>query len=560
MKRILLFICSVIPFVFLSAQQTSLLDTTFGEKGIFQYDALTAYYPKTMKVLPDDGILILAEVSNQSVTRLMKLKADGSGLDRSFGLKNKGHTTVGNSFGGIGFTVKCNDLAIQPDGKILLACDVRLVRPSTTTELAILRLHANGKIDTAFGDQGFAILRKDGNDQARSIAIAPDGSIYISGDFNYCPGCEFNMAIGKFDATGEVDTTFGKGGWLEEDTNPQVYTGSKLAVQPDGKLVVGARGGVFLGPNNDFEERVKVFRFLPNGQRDSSFAFNGTRSLNYLKTTIFNARVGFSDLLVQDDGKIWLGGDSQAYNIATNDAADWNITSWRLTPDGGIDSTLIGPTTTNPMVPNPITQFYGTKAFMPDSLPGDEGLGEMTLIGDKIWLFGYVEPTDGSRVDERGLIGCMNLDGSPDTTFARNGQFTFKLDSLSKSDYFLAGGMQSDGKLVALLYSEFENDEQVVVIRLGEGNTTAIEPSIEPVFRIYPNPVKTAWTLKSSQPYPHAQLAIYDLTGQRLWRQEQPLAKSTRIAIDHLPLQAGKMYWLRIKAGGSVWSHAFRKE
>jgi len=562
MKHISLFFFCLASLTFLFAQQSSQLDTTFGEKGIFQYSAPTAYFPKTMTVLPDDAMLILAEVANQPVTRLMKLKADGSGLDRNFGLTNRGHTTVGSSFGGVGFTVKCNDITLQPDGKILLACDVRLVPPSTTTELAILRLHTNGKIDTAFGDQGFAVLRKDRDDQSRSVALAPDGSIYISGDFSNCFGCEFKMAIGKFDSTGIVDTTFGNGGWLEEDTNPQVYTGSQLAVQPDGKLVVGARGGAFVGPNNDYEERVKVYRFLPNGQRDSSFAFNGLRSLNYLKTTIFNARVGFSDLFLQDDGKIWLGGESQVYNIATSDESDWNITTWRLTQDGGIDSTLVGPTAaTDPTLPNPIAQFYGTKAFMPDSLSGDEGLAEMTLIGDKIWFFGYEEPKDNwNGKNEKGFIGCMNLDGSPDTTFAHQGRFTFKLDSLSKGDYFLAGGLQSDGKLVALLSSEFENDDQVVVVRLGEGNTTAVETALKPEFKIYPNPVQTAWTLKSPQAYPHARLEIYDITGRRLWQKEQPIATENRIAINHLPLQAGKIYWLRITAGEQVWSHTFRKE
>jgi uncharacterized delta-60 repeat protein len=70
-----------------------------------------------------------------------------------------------------------NALALQPDGKILVAGYTVV---GTTTRLAVVRLQPNGSLDTTFGDGGKAIVTQF-SAVAEGVALQRDGKIVVGG-------------------------------------------------------------------------------------------------------------------------------------------------------------------------------------------------------------------------------------------------------------------------------------------------------------------------------------------------------------------------------------------
>jgi len=96
-------------------------------------------------------------------------------------------------------------LAVQRNGKLLLASTA-----ANRTGFALLRLHSNGSLDSTFGQGG---VSNDvefsgvplGSDSVRSVALADDGGIYVSGSsngsFSGVDSCDFAVAKYRGDPT-----------------------------------------------------------------------------------------------------------------------------------------------------------------------------------------------------------------------------------------------------------------------------------------------------------------------------------------------------------------------
>ena len=140
-----------------------------------------------MAIQADGKIVIVGGVSagaSLSVT-VSRLNPNGSS-DTTFG-------TAGNvSFFGIG---QGTDIAIQPDGKILLA--------TANGNWRICRLNTNGTSDTTFGTGGCANTDFGGTDEIpQVVAVLPSGKILVAG---YGAG---DFALALYTATGSLDSGF----------------------------------------------------------------------------------------------------------------------------------------------------------------------------------------------------------------------------------------------------------------------------------------------------------------------------------------------------------------
>jgi uncharacterized delta-60 repeat protein len=234
---------------------------------------------------PDGKILVggnFTNYNNTSSNRIMRMNADGS-PDLSF-----------NS--GTGPNGVINDIALLPDGKIIIVGSFTLF--NGTTRNSIARLNADGSLDASFNaSSGQAI---------NTIAIQADGKILLGGIF-VTMNSVTRHHIARLNADGSLDTGFAP------TTNDFIHV---IKVQSDGKILVGGDLTSFNGFGLS-----RIVRVNANGTRDATFSANS------------NARV--LDIAIQPDGKIIIGGAFTTINSATRNY----IT--RVNTNGSLDTSFV---------------------------------------------------------------------------------------------------------------------------------------------------------------------------------------------------------------------------
>lgn len=130
-------------------------------------------------------------VNGSTRSNIARLNPDGS-LDLSF---NPGNGLRLTNAG----TARINDMAVQPDGKIIIAGQFHSV--GGVPRLRLARLNADGTVDTTF-DPG------TGTDNTVStLALQPDGKILIGGFFAAYNGTS-RTRLARLNSDGSLDTSF----------------------------------------------------------------------------------------------------------------------------------------------------------------------------------------------------------------------------------------------------------------------------------------------------------------------------------------------------------------
>lgn len=165
-------------------------------------------------VLPDGKILIGGNfsftASGKTWNRLVRLNADGT-LDTSFVVPATG--TPPNP------SLPVNAIAIQKDGRILIAGQFATVSGSTSTRIA--RLNTDSSLDTTF-------VSPNPSAEVWSIALTDDEKIVIAGAFVNLGGTKDYVAL--LDSSGAVETGF--------TANANAVVNS-VAIQSDGQIILG---------------------------------------------------------------------------------------------------------------------------------------------------------------------------------------------------------------------------------------------------------------------------------------------------------------------------------
>jgi uncharacterized delta-60 repeat protein len=376
------------------------LDTTFGSSGIVIQDIGSPHDDGySLAIQPDGKILLGGHCDNGSNDDfcIARFKSDGT-LDTTFGSSGKVTQHIGSS-GDIG-----QSLAIQPDGKILLGGSCS---NGGNGDFCIARFNSNGTLDTTFGTSG-KVIQPIGSsgDIGQSLAIQPDGKILLGGR---CQGqSNLDFCIARFNSNGTIDTTFGTSGKVLQPIGSSDDWGFPLVIQPDGKILLG--GFCYNGSNGDF----CIARYNSNGTLDTNF---GTGGKVIQDIGSFNEQ-GIS-LAIQPDGKILLGG---FYNNGSNE--DFCIA--RFNSNGTLDTT------------------FGSsgKVIQPIGSSSDYGQSLAIQPDGKILLGGYCY--DGFYNDF--CIARYNSDGNLDTTFGSSGKVIQDIGSFDDYAYSLA--IQPDGKIL----------------------------------------------------------------------------------------------------------------
>jgi uncharacterized delta-60 repeat protein len=193
-------------------------------------------------------------------------------------------------------------VAVQPDGKIIVAGDSRLSAHEGSADFSMIRYNPDGSFDSTFGTAGKVVTVFEGNrhSSARGMAILPNGQILLGGEY-VTSWQHADFALARYHSDGSLDTSFGSNGRVITDfSGRHDYIGEthSLAVQPNGKIILA--GSIWqAGDNHDFA----IARYTPNGALDPSFG-NGGKAI-----TDFGS---FGDVItavtLQADGRIIVAG------------------------------------------------------------------------------------------------------------------------------------------------------------------------------------------------------------------------------------------------------------
>ena len=270
------------------------LDASFGTNGIALVDS--ANDQAATIALQSDGKILIAGFSygNAMVARL---NADG-GIDTSFGTNGIAILASADAY-------SAEDLLVQSDGKILVAGSGWVNYPGNI-DASIVRLNANGTVDTSFGSSGYVVYSVGVTTDATELAFQSDGKLIVTE--KHYDGSNWNLGIRRYTSNGSLDTTFGVSGYRDTGIDGGY---SDIHVNSDDSIVSFGTVG------NNFT----IKKWTSNGALDTSFGTSGTTTLSHGMTEI-GYNVG-----VQSDGKYLLSGGSNG-----------NLSVARINTDGSVDT------------------------------------------------------------------------------------------------------------------------------------------------------------------------------------------------------------------------------
>lgn len=184
---------------------------------------------RRMAVQPDGKIVSVGYVGNTAFDiGLARYNTDGS-LDTAF----SGDGMVTADFGGTEFG---NDVAVQPDGRIVAT-------GAGGAGVALLRYNADGTADSGFGTAGRTSVAFPGDGGfAQALALQTNGKIVVAGRADDPNSAEANdFGVARFHTDGSLDTGFAGDGFAVTGFG-DFDEARGVLVQPDGKIVAAGYG------------------------------------------------------------------------------------------------------------------------------------------------------------------------------------------------------------------------------------------------------------------------------------------------------------------------------
>lgn len=382
------------------------LDASFGTGGKFVANTQPLSSGEAYAVLiQSNGKIILAGGASGNLGTdftLTRLNSNGT-IDTSFGTNGVATASIVNSA-----PEKIFAIALQADGKIVVAGNSSTPAPASVVQFAVFRFSSDGVLDTSFGTSGKTLTDFSSSvSEGVSMVIQSDDKIVVAGTQ------DGKFAMARLNANGTMDTSFGAGGKKVSQivTNGNA-TANVLLMQADGKFVVA---GSRTGPTSAIDT-APVARFNADGSFDVSFDGDG---LAFPKLAFIKA--GAIDAM----GRLVFGGQ---FAEQFGSREDFGLA--RLNSDGSPDTSFNG---------------TGTTKLKINNGPSNES-----------WINSLAIQTDGKIVAAGRSYGNPNgydftlarfkENGTPEGSFGNNGAITTHMGAQQDWAYDLA--LQSDGKIV----------------------------------------------------------------------------------------------------------------
>lgn len=383
------------------------LDTGFGGDGLVQnnFGSINAR-TSSVAIQSDDKILIAGDIytglfATGTDFLLARYNNDGS-LDTSL----DGDGWVTTDFIGPN-SDSATDVVISPsDGKIIA---VGYTTPAWSSDFAVARYHPDGSLDASFGINGRVVTDiGHSNDSPARAVVQNDGKIVVAGG-TYVNYPNYDFVVVRYNTDGSLDPGFGTGGKVITDFNAYDFA-SDIALQPDGKIVVGgqaATSGVFA-----------VARYNSNGSLDASFGINGKVMIT------FGSAVNIANAIaLQKDGKILIAGRTRLNNFTDGFGLA------RLNSNGTLD-----------------VSFDGDGKVVTDFGLNDQTVNALAIQPDgKIIAAGNASNYATGR---NFIVARYNANGSLDATFDNDGWIM--TDFGSQLEYANDVALQANGKIVVV--------------------------------------------------------------------------------------------------------------
>jgi uncharacterized delta-60 repeat protein len=268
------------------------LDSSFSSDGVTTVRIGTASRAYAVASRSDGSAWVAGYTStagtNAEDFMLLRLKNNGE-LDSAFGSGGVLLTDIGNG------TDKAFAIAKQSDGKVLLVGEASvLVNTTRSSDFALVRYTAAGKLDTGFSADGkLTTSFSTGDDAVARAAIQQkDGRLVVVGS-SAASGGDRDIAVARYLSNGSLDGSFSGDGKVLTDFggNDDIATG--VIQQFDGKLLVSGSSG----SGNAF-----LVRYNTNGSLDTGFGVGGKL------TTSSSNSLGMNSMVQQADGQVVVAG------------------------------------------------------------------------------------------------------------------------------------------------------------------------------------------------------------------------------------------------------------
>lgn len=516
MKKHLLILLFAALTSFYTFSQSTQLDSTFNNDGVFLYNIPnTVHDGKSDKIaIQQNGKIVSAgNYFSDNFVFVGRANTDGT-PDTSFGFR--GFAKV-EKIGELAPKVweQVEDLLIQSNNKILVLGYA--YRPgSSTYRLILFRLNNDGSRDTSFGENGYikSNVFDSLNFVPREMALQQDGKIIIVGYENIT----YNSLLTRLNSDGTLDQSFGNKGLVVQPpfSGLQNLILRDVAVNSQGKIICSG-----FGITNSSNSKFLAITYLQNGQIDTRFGNDGLFLTDFFP--------GYSDesatylKIIQGD-KILLGGDAVTYRDKRS------IALAQLNANGTLDNTF----------------GNGGKSMRP--LPDyNYSLSDMAVSNTGKIVFSGTQAFNAT-------FWKFNANGSVDITYGINGQFSFTRGILSDA-FFLSIAFQTDDKLVAggyiprIIYNDclairFKNDASgekagVSTINIKQKNNIVV----------LPNPAQNFINISGLNVMGKANVTINDNSGSAM--RSVIVENAAQIEIKISDLQPG-IYYIRITEAGKV--------
>lgn len=469
------------------------IDTTFDTDGHAQLSFGGASEYATDIAVQANGRLVVVGVSDNQIA-VARLTAAGA-LDTTFsgdGLLLKTIYSTRN---------EASAVAIQPDGKIVVAGSTWSYSVSASThDLFAMRLNPGGGMDSTFDTDGVATIYGGRQAVGRDLTLLSNGQIVVSGwsDANF----QSNVVVGKFNADGSRDTTFGNDGRtsvpLSSSTSDRTG-GEAHVVLADGSIVVSAN--------------TRLIKFGANGVLDTSasksviatsvqdmFSLPGDRLL--LAGSVSSR---FGTAMLKADRTLdstWsadglapvefgrsndIAGRSVQQTNGRTVVASTSLNTFAVTrylPTGALDTTF--------SQDGKVTVNFGAQYL-------NAGATDVAVQTDgRIVVAGYVsqvESTTQNSVQQHLAIARLNANGTLDTTFGTNGTVVTRLGGyatattvrIQPNGRIVVGGIGNGGYFTLVRYlsngtldTSFSGDGIQTVFNSNVTSSTLADLIIQP--------------------------------------------------------------------------------
>jgi uncharacterized delta-60 repeat protein len=366
-----------------------------------------------------------ATISGPGNFALARFNNDGS-PDGTFGSGGRTTTDFGANDRAVALSVRVVGLGL--DETVVAVgltdaggdLDFAVARYDDTNGGPVTSFDGDGKVTTDFA--GF-------DDTASAVAVQSDGRVVVAG-YSDSGGVDgFDFALARYLANGTLDTSFDSDGKVTTQISvaDQDNWATCMAIQPDGKILVGGYGGGGFGGGSNSSWHIaryhgQIATGTP-GTLDTSF---GSFPEVGIVDVILAPGGRLEAMTLQADGKIVLTGECNA-----------NVGLARLNADGSLD-----------------TGFNGTGTMVvPLAVANDAPFGVAVQADGKILVVGQ---SNKGGTDFDFLVARFTPSGALDPGFGNGG--------ILLTDYSSGGDETARGVLV-------QGDGTIVVAGTHSGTT-----------------------------------------------------------------------------------------